>query len=59
MTMDTAPDSNAYPSDAVQDTTNPAPTLPLLRQPSTWSGLWVLAALVWLSFSRRSLGRAG
>lgn len=53
---DTAYDS---PTDAAQQDTNPAPRAALLQQPSTWTGLWVLAAFAWLTFARGSFRKLG
>lgn len=52
-------DPNAYASDETRNETDPAPMLPLFQQPSTWAGLWVLIALAWLTFARKSFGRLG
>lgn len=52
-------DTNAYPTDEAQQDSNPAPRAALLQQPSTWTGIWVLAALGWLMFARGSFRRLG
>lgn len=51
----TPPEASA---EAQQDS-NPAPRAALLSQPSTWSGIWVLLALAWLTFARGSFRKLG
>lgn len=52
-------DRQPYASDEARNVSDPAPVLPLLAQPSTWASLWVLLALGWLMFARKTFSRLG
>lgn len=55
----TNPNADAPRTGTDEATAPSGPALGLLSSPSTWAGLWVLAALAALALMRRSLGRLG